>query len=296
MLIVFGSINADLLFRVERLPRPGETVLCPAYSFAPGGKGANQAAAAARAGAEVEFVGTVGPDPYGELLAGALARSGAGTTLLARGTLPTGLAVIGVDDGGENAIMVASGANRETRAEQVPDSRLGPGVTVLCQNEVDISQSSALLSRARARGARTILNLAPASRPAAELLAILDVLVVNRLELETVAGAGDPERVAAALAARHGTTVVVTLGAAGALAVTPQGRLRVPSLLVDAVDTTGAGDAFVGVLAAMLDEGRDLGEALRWASVAAGLTCTAVGAQEAQPAREAIAARLGDLG
>lgn len=298
MLLILGSINADLLFKVQRLPRPGETVLCPGYEMAPGGKGSNQAAAAAKAGAEVRFVGHVGDDAYGPVMRGLLDGAGVDTARLATSGRPTAIAVIGVDEAGENAIIVGSGANLDTAAAQIEDGQLGPGVTVLCQNEIRPEETWAILRRARARGARTILNLAPAAEPPAEALAATDVLVVNEIEVGMAAGdpGGDPQGLALRLAERHGLTCVVTLGAEGAIAVSRDNAWAAPSLPVRPVDTTGAGDCFTGVLAAMLDEGMALPEALRRACLAASLACLAIGAQSSQPRRADIEARLGEIG
>ncbi len=297
MLLVLGSINADLLFKVERLPSPGETVLCPGYSFAPGGKGANQAAAAAKAGAKVRFVGHVGNDAYGPIVKGMLADAGADCAHLAVSPRPTAIAVIGVDSHGENAIIVASGANLDTSAAQVPDADLGAGVTVLCQNEIRLAESLAVLRRGHGLGARTILNLAPAGPVPSAALDALDVLIVNELEARAAAGSsgGDAETIARGLADRHGLVCVVTLGKAGALAVGRGEAWRVPVLPVTPVDTTGAGDAFSGVLAAGLDAALPLEQALRRASVAAALACEQVGAQSSQPTAAMIDARLPQL-
>ncbi len=297
MIIVPGSVNADLLFKVEKLPRPGETVLCPSYVMAPGGKGANQAAAAAKAGGEVAFVGHVGDDAYGPVVRGLLLEAGVDCRHLAVAATPTAIAVIGVDAGGENQIIVASGANLETGAAQVPDALLGPAATVLCQNEIRTPETFAVLTRARRLGARTILNMAPAAAVPAEVLAALDLLVVNELEAEAVAGVTGrpPEVVARSLAASHGLTCVVTLGGAGCIAVGADAGWRVPVLPIAPVDTTGAGDAFVGVLTAWLDGGAELVDALRAASVGAACTCLQVGAQTGQPTRAAILERLPGL-
>jgi ribokinase len=298
MLLVFGSINVDLLFQVETLPRPGETVLCPGYEVAAGGKGANQAAAAARAGAAVRVVGSVGDDGFGRFARAALAGAGVDCAAIATSRRTTGIAVIGVDRAAENQIIVASGANLDTSAEQVKDVDLAPGVTVLCQNEIRPEATFALLERARARGARTVLNLAPAGQVPARSLDALDYLVVNEIEGRVVAGrSGEVAAAAFAqdLARQHDLTCVVTLGAAGALAVGPDFALRVPVLPIEAIDTTGAGDAFVGVLAASLDLGHDLAGALRRASVAAGLACTRLGAQTSQPTAAEIEARLTEI-
>jgi ribokinase len=298
VLLVFGSINVDLLFQVETLPRPGETVLCPGYALAAGGKGANQATAAARAGAAVRMIGHLGDDGFGRFARQAMAAAGVDCAAVASSGRATGIAVIAVDQRAENQIMVASGANLDTRAEQVDDRELAPGVTVLCQHEVRPEASFALLERAKARGARTILNLAPAGAVPPQVLNALDILVVNELEGRMAAGCSESTKVAAfarALATADDLTCIVTLGAAGALAVGPSGAQRIAALPVEPLDTTGAGDAFVGVLAASLDVGHELGTALRRASVAAGLACTRIGAQTSQPTAAEIEARLPEL-
>lgn len=294
MIVVPGSINADLVFKVARLPRPGETVLCAGHVVVPGGKGANQAAAAARAGAGVRFVGHVGDDGFGPLLRRRMQEAGVDCEDLAVSTKPTGVAMIGVDAAGENAIIVASGANLDTAAAQVPETMLGPGVTVLCQNEIRPEETFQVLMRAHARGARTVLNMAPAAAVPAEVLRAVDVLVVNEHEAAVVAGVEGvaPEGLAERLAAAHDLSCIVTLGGAGAVAVSGREGWRVPVLPIRPVDTTGAGDTFVGVLTAWLDGGTSLLEALRAASVAAALACEAMGAQTAQPSRAAILDRL----
>lgn len=297
MLLVFGSINVDMLLRVEALPRPGETVLCPGYELAPGGKGANQAAAAAKAGGRVRMIGRIGEDPFGALARDSLEAAGVDCAGILLSPRPSGTAVIGVDRHGENQIIVASGANLDVEAGQVTDGDLGTEVTLLCQNEVRPGATFALIERAGARGARTILNLAPASAVPAAVLDALDVLVVNQIEAAAAAGlpGGDPAALAQSLARRHRLACIVTLGAGGAIAVTPEGGWRVGALPVEPLDTTGAGDAFTGVLAASLDLGRPLPEALRRASVAAGLACRELGAQTAQPTAAAIEAHLAQL-
>jgi ribokinase len=297
MLLVFGSLNADMLFKVGTLPRPGETVLCPGYELAAGGKGANQAAAAAKAGAKVRMIGHLGSDSFGEFARATLVAAGVDCSGVATSGKATAIAVIGVDRRAENQIIVASGANLDTDADQVGDAELRPDVTVLCQNEIRPEATFALLERAKARGARTMLNLAPAGAVPGPVLDGLDILAVNEIEAAMAAGAarGDPVDLARDLARAHGLTCVVTLGAEGALAIGPAGGYRIGALAVEPVDTTGAGDAFVGVLAAALDQGLALPLALRRASVAASLACTQVGAQTSQPDAAAIEARLADL-
>lgn len=298
--LVFGSLNADLVFPVERLPGAGETVICPGHAVYPGGKGANQAVAAARAGAAVAMAGCVGPDGFGALLEESLARAGVEVSLLRRVGAATGCAAIAVDRKGGNQIVVGGGANLCARADDVPDARLGPATTLLLQMEVAPAENWALVRRAHARGARVVLNLAPAAAVPPEALVLVDVLAVNEGEAMALARyvgeePGDPLAAAAALATRAGLACVVTLGGRGAAAFTPKAGWRIGALAVDPVDTTAAGDCFVGWLAARLAAGDDLGDAMRWASVAAGLACLKAGAQPSLPARAAVAARLGDL-
>jgi ribokinase len=292
MILVFGSINIDLLVPVAELPRPGETVLGGDYRLLPGGKGANQALAASRAGAAVKMAGAVGNDAFAGTALELLQRDGVSLALVRRVNRPTGCAAIMVDESGENLIAVAPGANAEAVASAVPDELLGTGTIVLCQMEVPASETAALIHRAAARGARTVLNLAPALAIDPGLLGELDLLVAN--EAEAITLGGDPDHIAQRL--RQG--FVVTRGAAGSTAFLAGGeRIDIPALAIDAVDTTGAGDTFVGVLAAGLDQGLVLDLALRRASAAAGLACLAHGAQTAMPNRAAIeeaVARLAD--
>jgi len=299
MLLVFGSLNADMLFKVEDLPRPGETVLCPSYELAAGGKGANQAAAAAKAGADVRMVGHLGVDSFGDFARDVLTKAGVDCSGVAISKAATAIAVIGVDRAAENQIIVASGANLETSADQIPDGDLEAGVTVLCQNEIRPDATFSLLKRAKSLGARTMLNLAPAAVVSEDVLNAIDFLVVNEIEAAMVAGLGglgdDAMPIAEDLSRRHDLTAVITLGAKGAIAAGQSGRFRVGSLPIDPIDTTGAGDAFVGVLAAAFDQGDELAVALKQASVGAGLACMGIGAQTSQPSKEAIVARLNDV-
>jgi ribokinase len=295
MIVVFGSINIDLVFVLDALPRSGETVLGPSYSVVAGGKGANQALAAARDGARVALVGAVGDDVFAGPALAELTAAGVDLTRLARVAAPTGCAAIAVDAAGANQIIVASGANLDARADLVPDDWLGRGTTLVVQREVPMPELATLLPRARARGCKVVLNLAPAGPVPAEALAAVDVLVANEGEAGALARerslAADP----AALARALGCAVVVTRGAEGAVAAGGGMVLRIASLKIAAVDTTAAGDCFVGVLAAALDRGATLGPALHRASVAAALACTKAGAQPSLPTRAAIDARLADL-
>lgn len=290
MILVFGSINVDVVVPVPHLPTAGETVLGGDFSLLPGGKGANQAVAARRAGAEVALAGAVGGDAFAAVALKGLQESGVETGLVRRVRQPTGVALIMVGEDGENLIAVASGANRAVRAAEVPDDRLGPQTLILAQGEVPFAETRALVRRTRAQGGRCVLNLAPAFALDPEVLPELDLVVANAGEAARLG----PEPRAAAERLRLG--LVITRGAAGAEAHLADGSsLTIPALPVNAVDTTGAGDTFVGVLAAGLDAGLPLAPALRRASAAAALACLARGAQAAMPDRGAIdaaAARL----
>jgi ribokinase len=290
MLLVFGSINIDLLVPVPVLPRPGETVLGGDYRLLPGGKGANQALAACRAGASVMMAGAVGKDAFAGAALALLRRDGVDLTLVRQVDRSTGLAAIMVGGSGENLIAVASGANAAVRAESVPDDMLSAQRIVLCQMEVPAAETAGLIRRAARRGARSILNLAPAMPIEPSLFDDLDLLVAN--EAEAAVLGEDP----AAIARRLRQAFVVTRGAAGSTAFLRDGRrLEIPVLAIDAVDTTGAGDTFVGVLAAGLDQDMALEIALRRASAAAGLACLAHGAQTAMADAAAIDAAVVQL-
>lgn len=288
MVIVFGSINLDLVFRVPALPRPGETVAGPAYQCLPGGKGANQALAAARAGSVVVMAGAVGRDAFADLATAPLREAGVDLERLLACDAPTGCAAVCIDDAAENLIVVASGANALADQAGIEATLLGPGSVVVIQHEVPVPQSAALARRARAAGARVVWNAAPALPLDTATLACVDVLVVNRHEAETMAsdlgvGGASPQQLACALSDRCGFDVVITCGAAGSVAANALTVCEVPALKVAAVDTTGAGDAFVGVFASALERGADRAEALSLASVASALTCLAVGAQSSLP-------------
>jgi len=287
VILVFGSINIDVLVPVPHLPLPGETVLGGDYALLPGGKGANQALAACRAGAAVTMAGAVGNDAFADLALALLRRDGVDLTLVRQVEQPTGCALIMVraegTGRGENLIAVASGANRAAAAAAVPDTLLGPATTLVCQMEVPAGETCALIRRARAAGAGTLLNLAPAAPVDPALFGDIDILVANAGEAEALGV--EP----AALASRLRRALVVTRGAAGSTAyLAGGGHIDTPALAIEPVDTTGAGDTFVGALAAALDRRLPLAAALRRASAAAGLACLAHGAQTAIPGRAAI--------
>ena len=318
MIVVFGSFNIDFVMRLERLPEPGETILESDYILVPGGKGANQACAAARAsrvsggasgrasgaaesdGTRVAMVGKVGTDDWGRFATVKLEEAGADVSAVERIETATGCAAIFVDKAGENTIVVASGANMQAEAAQVADSLLGPETWLVLQMEVPPEENWALVARAKARGARVVLNVAPAAPVPAAVLDDVDILVVNEIESRMVADSlglesKDPLEIARRLSANHDLICLTTLGPAGAVAIGPEGAWKVEPLSVTPVDTTGAGDAFIGTLAAALDGGTDLPQALHRASVAAGLCCTRWGTQTSFAWAEEIESCLGDL-
>lgn len=283
--VVVGSVNVDLVVRVPRLPGPGETVIGGRFHRAAGGKGANQAAAAARLGAPTWFVGLVGQDDLGREARADLEAAGVDVGLLGPGEEPTGVAAILVDASGENLIAVASGANAELGAEHVEAAmrRIDVGNAVVLSNlEVPDEAVAAAASAAGERGWPFVLNPAPARALPEEVVALATVLVPNETE---VAQLGGPD----ALLDGGATAVLVTLGSRGAALHRPGASPRhVPAFPVDAVDTTGAGDAFCGALAWALAAGWDLEEAARLAAGAGALACRAVGARASLPAAEEL--------
>lgn len=298
MLLIFGSINLDLSFACQRLPRGGETVLCDACTVSPGGKGANQAHAAQRYGMPTCLVGAVGRDAFADAALQCLREAGVDLSALRELPGRTGLASIAVDAQAENQILVAPGVNLALRHEHVPDALLRRCQALLLQMETDATQNFALIERAHRLGLPVLLNNAPAQVLPAEVLQQLEVLIVNQHELGLSArGVGIAQGDAIAqleeLADRHSLTVLLTLGEQG-VAARAEGRTwQLPAHRVQALDSTAAGDTFAGVFAAARAERRDLHDALSRAAVAAALACTRPGAQRAQPSREDIDRALG---
>ena len=287
MVIVFGSINLDLIFNVPSIPKPGETVIGPATRIEPGGKGANQAVAAARDGANVVMVGAIGRDALADDALTLLRAAGVNLDRVRSDDAGTGCAAITVDPTGVNAIAVGSGANLSTLATQVEDSLLNRHATLVLQMEVPAAETASLIVRAHAAGSRVILNLAPAVPLPEAALRAVDVLVVNETEGTWLSHHLDcPGQSASHLADRlGGIAVVLTQGAEGADIASKDGTWHEPALAVQAVDTTAAGDCFVGVLAHRLDRGDPLNQAVRRATVAAALCCTRPGSQGSIPTR-----------
>ncbi len=297
MLLVFGSINLDLAFSAPSLPLAGQTVLGTGMRASPGGKGANQAHAAQRYGLATALVGAVGNDDFARPALVNLQSAGVDLSGLQRLAGATGCAAIVVDAAGQNQIVVAPGVNLALRHEAVTAQQLGRARAVLLQMETDPAQNLALLARARQHGCLTALNNAPAHALPADMLGGLNLLVVNEGELQATAqGAGLPADAPAtwlsAISKLGPARVVLTLGQAGALACDHGTMLHVDALAVRALDTTGAGDTFTGVVVAALVEGRTMADALSRASTAASLACTRPGAQTAQPDRDEIEAGL----
>ncbi|MFE7468954.1 ribokinase [Streptomyces sp. NPDC057499] len=288
---VLGSTNMDLVAYTERAPRLGETVTGREFRTVPGGKGANQAVAAARAGGDVLMIGAVGDDPYGDLLRAGLERSGVDTGLLHTVEGPSGTAHIVVDGTGANAIVVIPGANGTVTA-------LGPGEMaaiagaelLLLQLELPLSAVIEGARTAHAQGVRTILTPSPVQPLPPGLLDCVDLLVPNEHEAAELSGFTDPRAAAQHLLGRV-PAVVITLGARGCLyAARGTDPVRFPAPEVTAVDTTGAGDTFVGTLAVALAERRPVPKALAWAASAAALCVQRPGASASMPYRTEIEA------
>ena len=289
MIVVVGSVNRDLVARVEHHPAPGETVLGSGHETMPGGKGANQAVAAARLGGDVVFVGRVGSDEAGTSLATEFAREGVDAAHVAVDEdAPSGLAIITVDDAGENSIVVSPGANGRVTADDVAAAAavLMTATVTLLQLEIPLE---AVTAAAQTATGIVILNAAPAGTLPDDLLQAVDVLVVNRGELEALTGSDDP----ASARSLPVPVTVVTLGPDGARVVRAESDESFPSPQVTPVDTTGAGDTFCGALAAGLDTGLSLEASVRRAVVAGSLAVTAIGARSGMPTNAELEGVLG---
>lgn len=285
--LVVGSANADLLVSAERRPGAGETVLGGDTVVAPGGKGANTAVAAGRLGADVAFLGAVGEDQYGTLLLESLADAGVCTDFVRTSARPTGIAYITVTPDGENSILVSPGANAALEPDAVESAFSGVGVLVVSL-EIPLRTVEHAVAEATRLGVRTLLNLSPAAALSPETLAALNVLLVNEHEAAWLLGDSDDFAKLLDLGPR---AAVVTLGARGALVLTEDGATEIPSPRVDIVDTTGAGDAFAGALAASIAGGVTLETAARKAVRVAALSVTRHGAQPSYPVESELSGR-----
>jgi ribokinase len=295
-------MNVDLVTPVSAFPNPGETVLCSAdYISRSGGKGANQAIAAMRAGAKTVMVGKVGDDAFGRRSVNNLKTQGIWTSGIGiSDTRPTGCAMIAVNAEGENTVIVAPGANLEATSDQVPDEVLVPKNVVLTQLECAPKETFSVLARAEAKGCVTILNASPAGQIPKEALPNIDYLIVNEIEaLQLAKGVGiadtDPRIIARKISDFGKHSCIITLAARGAIAANKNGVFSIGALDVEVVDTTGAGDAFCGIFAAAILAGHSSLVALHRASVGAGLSCMALGAQDSSPAKDDIDANLSRL-
>ena len=294
--LVVGSANVDLTVALPRLPRPGETVSEGTLLVARGGKGANQAVAARRLGAEVRLVACVGEDASGRDVRQALTDEGIGVeAIVTTAQAATGTALIVVDAEGRNQIAVAPGANRALTVADVDrrDADFAWAEVVVCSLEVPLATARRALECARRHGALTILNPAPLPERGLDFLDLADYVTPNEGEAARLTGLplsdlDGAATVAAAIHALGAAHAIVTLGAGGAVAEGGDGRVHVPAFEVTAVDTTGAGDAFNGALAVALAEGQPLAAALRFANAAAALACTRRGAQPSLPTRHEV--------
>ena len=296
MITVFGSCGIDLIANVPRLPQPGETVLGGVFSMSPGGKGANQALATRRAGAEVRFVGAVGNDDFAEKTLAMLRGDGVDLEAVQVMDAATQVASIFVDANGENVIAVLPGANAEMAPADADAalSELPAGAVVMLQQEITQAATERALEISRGRGLVSILNTAPFLADTPRLAATAAILVANETEFALLSGAS-PDALDKPIedwARANKQTVIVTLGGAGARAATPDAVVSVPALPIVPVDTVGAGDTFCGYLAAGLAEGLALETAMRRAAAAASIACLKPGAQPAIPWRAEVEAAL----
>lgn len=297
MIHVVGSINLDLIATLARLPRPGETLTGDGFASAPGGKGANQALAARRAGAEVALTGAVGRDAFAAQALALLDPGGVDLSGVRETERPTGTALILVGGDGENMIAVIPGANAAVAPFVVEDLQIAARDVLLLQQEIPAATVEEALRRARAAGALSILNVAPARPGDARLLALADIVIANETEFDLYAGplglsGVDREARMADFAEKTGRTMIITLGGEGVVVATPDGSARASALPIKPVDTVGAGDTFCGYLAAALAEGQTLDRALRLAAAAGSLACLKPGAQPAIPLRAEVDAAL----
>ena len=294
-ILVIGSSNTDLVVNVNSIPKPGQTVLGDSFFVNPGGKGANQAVGAARLGKDVSFCCKTGEDDYGRAAKELFAKEGMDTSFVfSTPDHPSGVALIAVDKNGENSIVVASGANMDLRPEDI--DRIGSFSRfdiVLCQLEIPLQTVEYIATKARKDGAKFVLNPAPACKLPDSLLSLVDILTPNETEAEIISGikVTDTESAAAAAGKIMETGVgqiIVTLGSKGALYCSGNGQTLVPAFKVRAVDTTAAGDIFNGALCVALSEGKEMVDAIRFASAASSISVTRKGAQASAPYRDEV--------
>jgi ribokinase len=292
-ILVIGSLNADLVVRAPRFPAPGETISGEDLAIIPGGKGANQAVAAARQGASVAMVGRVGDDSFGPTLIQNLGDNNVDTSHVQKSESATGTAIIIVVSSGQNSIVLSPGANGKVTPADMEAVSFQDAKLLLLQLEIPLETVVQAASLARQNGLRVILNPAPARPIPDSLLADVDILVPNESELGLLSGqpvtdTDSAQSAAQALLAKGVKTVIVTLGANGALLVTDEKVTRIPTFKVEVVDTTAAGDAFIGGLAAALLKDKSLEEAVHYGNAAGALAATKFGAQPSLPTRDEV--------
>ncbi|MGV8854622.1 MAG: ribokinase [Devosia sp.] len=296
MITVFGSTNLDQIGTVPRLPKPGETVAGGVFSMAAGGKGANQALAARRAGAKVRHVSAVGQDSFAAPALALLKADGVDLGAVRHADSATGIAMIFVDGGGENVIAVLPGANGTMTATDAETALAGMEGTdiLLVQQEIPQAATKRALELARAQGVTSIFNTAPFLADTAELAPLASIVVANETEFALLSGRPESELDAAMAewADQHSQILIVTLGGAGVKAMADGKLLAIPALPIKPIDTVGAGDTFCGYLAAGLDAGLDLEDALKRAAAAGSLACLKPGAQPAIPTAAQVDAAL----
>lgn len=297
MIVTVGSINIDLFANVPRLPKPGETITGTAFSTAPGGKGANQALAARRAGAQTVMVGAVGKDAFAEGALSLLKSGGVDLSRVREVSDPTGTAIIMVGGDGENVIAIIPGANAKVANDQFGDLPFAKGDVLLLQLEIGFATVEAAIARARVYGATSILNIAPFHPDGVALMAIADITIANETEFADAAIAmalsgTTLEEKMRDFAGQTGRTIIVTLGGDGAAAASGSEFHTVPSLKITPVDTVGAGDTFCGYLGAGLHAGLPLPDAMRLAAAAGSLACLKPGAQPSIPTLDDVQAAL----
>ncbi len=295
-IVVIGSANTDMIIKMERIPKPGETILGGKFHTAAGGKGANQAVAAARAGGNVTFVARVGDDMFGQQAIKGFKKDNINVeNVLTDDSEPSGVALIFVDDNGENSIAVASGANAQLSVKDVENARnvILDADILLMQLETPLDTIRAAAKIAHENGCQIILNPAPAQILDDKLLSMLDILTPNETEAELLTGIKvtdieSAKNAGKALLDKGLKTVIITLGSQGALLVTANETELIEGFKVDAVDTTAAGDTFNGILAVGLAEKKNLKEAIRFANAAGALSVTKLGAQPSAPSHQEI--------